>query len=202
MIFLWIFLGILIFLSLLSMLSAHIVLEYREDVTLTLSVLFFKYSLIPAKKKKTRISKKKGKQKKKQKPKEAPQNQQAPKKGILERLGFLRELLTTLLEKTLGHLKIRTARIRIRVATGDAASTAILFGAVNGGVALLLETLDQFGKLKVTRRDEIEVIPDYLATETTVDIRLLFSLRMWQILDILWKAFLAYIKIKKQKVRS
>lgn len=202
MIFLWIFLGILIFLSLLSMLSAHIVLEYREDVTLTLSVLFFKYSLVPAKKKKTRISKKKGKQKKKQKPKEAPQKERATKKGVLERLGFLRELLTAMLEKTLGHLKIRTARIRIRVATGDAASTAILFGAVNGGVALLLETLDQFGKLKVTRRDEIEVIPDYLATETTVDIRLLFSLRMWQILDILWKAFLAYIKIKKQKVRS
>ncbi len=199
MIFLWIFIGILIFLFLLSLLSASLVLEYREDVSLTLSVLFFKYSLLPAKKKKTRLLKKKEKQKKKQTSKESPQKEKAPKKGILEKLDFLRELLTALLEKTLGHLRIRTARIRIRVATGDAASTAVLFGAVNGGVALLLETLDAFGKLKVTRRDKIEVIPDYLATETAVDIRLLFSLRVWQILDILLKAFLAYIKIKNKK---
>ncbi len=204
MIFLWIFLGILIFLSLLSMLSAHLVLEYREDITLTLSVLFFKYPLFPAKKKNIRLSKQKKKRETKpQKKGQSPNGEtKAKEKGILERLGALRELLSVLLDRTFGHLSIRTARIRIRVATGDAASTAILFGAVNGGVVLLLETLDRFGKLKANRQDEIEVSPDYLAEKTTADIRLLFSLRVWHIADILLKTFVTYIKSKKQKERS
>lgn len=215
MIVLWILLGILILLFLLSMLSAHIVLEYREDVTLTLSVLFLKFRLFPAKKEKIRLSdySQKAIEKRKRKAlraanKKKPQKQTATKqeatqqKGIMEKLKELRELLAVLLGKTFGHLSIRAARIRIVVATGDAASTSILCGAVSGGVALLLETLDRFGKLKNKANDEVTVAPDYLAEQTTADIRLLFSLRVWQILDILLKTFFTYIKSKKQKAKS
>ena len=53
---LWIILGFLGLLLLISMLTAHAVIEYQDDVTLTLSVLFFKIPLFPAKKKKVRIS--------------------------------------------------------------------------------------------------------------------------------------------------
>ncbi len=208
----WIIIGLLILLSLLSMLSAHIVLEYREDITLTLSVLFLKFQFFPTKKKKIRLSdyskkaiekKKRREQKtaKKKKPQKQSTSKEAKteKKGIVERLKDIRELVTVLLDKTFGHLSVRAARIRILVATGDAASTAILFGAVNGGVVFLLETLDRFGTLKATRKDEIEVRPDYLAEKTTADIRLIFSLRVWHILDILLKTFRTYIKTKNKK---
>ena len=202
MIFLWIFLGILMLLSLLSLLKANLILEYREDVSLTLRILCFRYPLYPSQKKKVRPQKQKKKPKKQDK--KQPSTKEAPKKekGILEKLGTLRELLSVLLERTLGHLRIRTARIRLRVATGDAASTAVLFGAVNGAVSLLLETLDHFDKLEISRGDEIEILPDYLAEKTTADIRLLFTLRVWHILDILLKAFVTYTQTKKQKVKS
>ena len=52
MVALLIILGLAVLLLLLSMLTAHAVLEYRENVNLTLSVLFFKFRLFPAKKKK------------------------------------------------------------------------------------------------------------------------------------------------------
>ena len=199
MIFLWIFLGVLSLLFLFSMLSAHLVIEYREELTLTLRFLCFKYPLFLSKQKKLHRSKTKKKQ-----IKSAPQNAttkdgSGKEKGILEKLLELRGFLSELLERTLGHLSIRAARIRIRVATGDAASTAVLFGAVNGGVVLLLELLDRFAKLKTKATDEIEVVPDYLAEKTSADIRLLFSLRVWQIVHILWKTL---ISNKKQKVRS
>ncbi len=205
MIFLWILLGILALLFLLSMLSAHIILEYREEVTLTLSVLFLKFRLFPAKKKKSRFpahTKKAAKKKRGRKTTTAEAKPSGEEKGILKNLKDIRSLLAVLLERTLGHLSIRAARIHIFVATGDAASTAILYGAVNGGVALLLETLNQFGKLKTKRNDEILVCPDYLGEKTRVDLRISFSLRVWHILDILLKALLAYTKTKKQKVKS
>lgn len=202
MIFLWIFLGILIFLSLLSILKAHIVLEYREDISLTLRILCFHYPLYPSKKKKIRPTKQKKKPKKQAKKQSSTKETPQKEKGILEKLGALRELLSVLLTRTLGHLKIRTARIRIRVATGDAASTAVLFGAVNSAVSLLLETLDQFETLEIARGDEIEVIPDYLSETTSADLRLLFTLRVWHIFDILLKTFVTYTKTKNKKARS
>ena len=198
MIFLWIFLGVLSLLFLLSMLSAQLVVEYREELTLTLRVLCFKYPLFPLKPKKLRHTKAK-KSKAKPKPQTSTSRDSTKKeKGILEKLVELRGFLTKLLERTLGYLSIRTARIRIRVATGDAASTAVLFGAVNGGVVLLLELLDRFGKLKTKASDEIKVFPDYLSEKTTADIRILFSLRVWQIAHLLWKTFVSN-KIQKQK---
>ncbi|MBO5305721.1 MAG: DUF2953 domain-containing protein [Clostridia bacterium] len=216
MIVLWILLSILVLLLLLSILSARMVLEYREDITLSLSVLFLNFRLFPAKKEKIRLSdyskkaieKQKRKEIKKAKKektkKQAVKNNQekTQSKDILEKLKDIRELVTALLDKTFGHLSIGATRIRILVATGDAASTAILCGAVSGAVSLLMETLDHFGKLKTKARDEITVAPDYLAEQTTADIRLVFSLRVWQILDILLKSFTIYIKTKKQKAKS
>mgnify|MGYP003290890477 CR=1 FL=1 len=202
MIFLWIFLGILIFFALLALLNVHLILEYQEDVTLTLSVLFFKYALFPSKKKKETPSGPK-KQRKEKKKEVSSNGETKPKeKGVLEKLSTLRDLLGVLLKKTLGHLQVRASRIRIRVATGDAASTAILFGAVNAGMVFLLETLDRFVKIKTYSGDDIEVRPDYLAEKTTVDVRLLFSLRVWHLCDILLKTFMAHIHSKKKKVRS
>lgn len=198
MIFLWIFLGIVSLLFLFAMLSAHLVLEYREELTLTFRVLFFKRTLIPTKQKKTRLTKSKKKHAKPTKKVEANKGSTNKPKGILEKLTELRGVLSELLERTLGHLSIRTARIRIRVATGDAASTAVLFGAVNGGVVLLLELLDRFGKLKTKSTDEIEVFPDYLSEKTEINVRIFFSLRVWQILCILWKTFVT-TKTKNKK---
>ncbi len=211
---LWILLGILVLLFLLSMLSAHVVLEYRESVSLTLSVLFLNFRLFPKKKKKIRLSdyskkaieKRKRREKrlaKKQKPKKqaSKSENKAEEKGIVERLGQIRDILIALLGKTFGHLSVSATRIRILVATGDAASTAILFGAVNGAVVFLMEALDHFGSLKNKPKDELEIRPDYLAEKTTVDIRFVFSLRVWHILDILLQTFFTYIKSKKQKTK-
>ena len=57
-------------------------------------------------------------------------------------------------------------------------------------------------KIKTYSGDDIEVRPDYLAEKTMVDIRLLFSLRVWHLCDILLKTFMAHIHSKKKKVKS
>ncbi len=203
-------LGLLALLLLLSMLTAHAVLEYRDDMTLTLSILFFKFRLFPAKQKKVRISdysrkdtqKRKRKASKNKKQKSATSSQKPnEEKGILEKLDGLRKLLSALLQNTFGHLKIRASRIRIHVATGDAASTAVLYGAVNGALVIVLEALDHFGKLKSKKQDVIEVKPDFLAQNTTADIRIDFSLRVWQALDIALKTLVSHIRSKNKNAK-
>ena len=210
MVALLIVLGLMALLLLLSLLTAHAVLEYRDDMTLTLSILFFKFRLFPAKQKKVRISdysrKDKPKRKRKaskNKKQESATSSQKPKeeKGILEKLDGLKKLLSSLLKNTFGHLKIRASRIRIHVATGDAASTAILFGAVNGALVCVLEALDRFGKLRSKKQDVIEVTPDFLAEKTTADIRIDFSLRVWQILDIALRTFVSHIRSKNKNIK-
>jgi hypothetical protein len=208
MVALLIILGLAVLLLLLSMLTAHAVLEYRENVNLTLSVLFFKFRLFPAKKKKVRISNhsKKSARKRKRKTEKKPKSESSPQKpteekGILEKLDGLKKLLSALLKNTFGHLKIRTSRIRIHVAAGDAASTAVLYGAVNSALVFILEMLDRFGKLNSKKQDVIEVAPDFISEKTTVDIRIDFSLRVWQIIDIALKTFVSYIRSKNKNTK-
>ena len=208
MVALLIILGLAVLLLLLSMLTAHAVLEYRENVNLTLSVLFFKFRLFPAKKKKVRISNhsKKSARKRKRKTEKKPKSESSPQKpteekGILEKLDGLKMLLSALLKNTFGHLKIRTSHIRIHVAAGDAASTAVLYGAVNSALVFILEMLDCFGKLNSKKQDVIEVAPDFISEKTTVDIRIDFSLRVWQIIDIALKTFVSYIRSKNKNTK-
>ena len=200
MIFLWILVGILVFLFLLfliAMLTVRFTLECREEITLTCSFLFIKRTIIPAEQESTLLAdllelkrrpKKKQKRTQKQLPTSPSDRTERKEVGVVELLFELCDLLLVLLKNSRGHLTVRTSRIRILVATGDAASTAVLFGAVNGAVVSLLEILDRFWKLKTKPKDELEVRPDYLAETTTVDIRMLFSLRIWQIVYILYKA--------------
>ena len=94
--------GFLALLLLLSMLHVHAVLEYQEDLTLTLSLLFFKYRIFPAKTKKVRASdySRKAIQKRKQK---ASKNKMRHKPRGIEKnhkLCFLREIMRVFISAT------------------------------------------------------------------------------------------------------
>lgn len=213
----WVLLGIALLIFFLLMLRGDLILCFREDFSVTLSVLFLRFRLYPSTKRPVRLSDYTPKAIQKRRQKEQRKTEKARKKAkqkqytaivrekpsagknILQNLGLIRDLLTSLLKVSFGHLCIRSSRIRIKVATGDAASTAILFGAVNQSVVFLLETLSGFGTLKQSRRDEIVVQPDFVADKTTTDIRLVFSLRTWHILDILFKVAITYLKSKNKK---
>ena len=95
------------------------------------------------------------------------------------------------------HVRLRATRIVIKVATDDAAKTAILFGAVNQAVAAILEILDSSGKLQGLKSARILVAPDFTAEKTSADIHIVLSLRVWHMLDILLRAAWRFVKRKK-----
>lgn len=94
---------------------------------------------------------------------------------------------------------MRVARLHINVATGDAASTAILYGTVAQSAAYIAALLDSTKTLKNAARADVDIHADYLSEKTTADIEIGFSLRVWQVIDILIRTGITFIKKEIRK---
>lgn len=216
-----IILSVLLVLFLLLMLRGNVTVEYRDAVSVRITALGISLWQYPRKKKKIKLSdytpekiakrkrheerrlarrlaKKKKQLAKKAKKGEVRTTEATPpkKRGLLENLELIREILTTLLARFTKHIRLRATRIKITVATDDAAKTAILFGAVNQAVVGLVELLDQTKKWRRLRESELSVKADFTADKSIADISITLSLRVWQVLDILFRTALSYIKTK------
>lgn len=211
---LFILLVIALLIVLLLYSRATLTLQYRDTIEITLSVLGLRFPLYPKKKKKVKISdysiksiqkrrlKEQKKALKKRKKKNKPpirDNEQTKKRSVSQNLRILRGVAAPLSKRFFGHLRLCATHIHILVATGDAASTAILFGIINQSVIYLLEILDSFGSLRHGKSENISVKPDFTSDKTSVDIKLDFSLRIHHILDILIQTVALYLKEKNKK---
>ena len=111
------------------------------------------------------------------------------------------EILSMFKTRFFKHFRIRVARIRVSIATGDAASTAILYGAVSQAVYPIAAFLTEFTNINDLEKADIDLRPDFLGENTTVDLKISFSLRVWHLADILLRALRSYTKTKKAAVR-
>lgn len=214
-------LALVAFFVLLFLLRVRVVLTADDaKVRLTLRVLCFTFSLYPGKRvdprkyspervkkreakkakkaarKAAKAAKKAAKQKKPAATtKKAPKASEAPM-TLTEKLTLVRKLLVALLRATGKHLYLRAARLHIRVATGDAATTAIAYGAVSGGVALILTVLDKFTVLHAAPPD-VAVIADYLGEKPHIDARVVFSMRVGGAVCVLFSVAFAFLKPRR-----
>ena len=101
------------------------------------------------------------------------------------------------MRKTGKHLHLHTARLYIAVATGDAASTAILCGAVSQSLSYLLALLDRVTRL-CSKPREVAVFPDYLSEKSRADVKLVFFLRVGGAFALLFSFALAFLRAKLQ----
>lgn len=211
-------LSVAAFFFLLLLLRVRVVLTADDtDVRLKLCVLCFSFPLYPRgrinprkyslralrrreEKKARRVAKKAAKAAKKEAAKKksaAPAKKSPPPHKapatLTEKLTLIRQLLAALLRATGKHLHLRAARLHIRVATGDAATTAIAYGAVSGGVALILAVLDRFTVLKAPVPN-VAVIADYLGEKSHIDACIVFSVRVGGALCMLFSVALAYLR--------
>jgi hypothetical protein len=99
-----------------------------------------------------------------------------------------------------GKLHIKVARLHVNVATGDAATTAILYGAVYPAAHLLFAGLDKISKIDGKKKADMLITADYLGEQTTVDLKITFSTSLGAVLGAVLKAgfkfLFGYIKIK------
>ncbi len=208
-------------LAFILLLKFKIVIEYADEVCLTVRVLGIPFRILPRRTKKVRVSryglrrmrkrdarrrlalakraraqKEKDALKKQRKAERKAAKRNRPKTPLNETVNMILALVKIILARFGRHLHIELTRLRITVATGDAAKTAILWGAVYPAVGALLEVLDRITNLHTVRRCDILVVPDYLAEHFSADIRIAFSLRVWHLLDILFRALFGFLRHK------
>lgn len=216
MIILLIILAIIAFIALLK---ATVIISYNDEVELTVKVLFIKIQILPSKKKRgpRKMSDKKArkirekmraKAEKKRLSKEAKEKEKAEKKKSGEKKSISETINTVKMFSSLGvavietffkHLRIRVARIKIKVATGDAATTAIAYGAITQSLNILLPLLESVKNFEKLNKTDIDISVDFLEESPTIDLKLGFSIRVWHVFDV---AFAALGKFLKHKLKA
>ena len=215
MIVLNILIGIVLFFAFILSLKANVRLEFKDELILSVSVLGIKIKILPSKAPKPvnykdytyekhqkrlekarlaelqKAEKKKAKTEAKQKKKAAKKEQKKarrkqPKRSISDWVNIAVGILAVFFEKFTKHLRIKVARLKVNVATGDAASTAIMYGATVQAVAYLIEIIRSVTNVDGLEKADISVNPDYLSEKTSFDLCFVFSLKVWHLFDILF----------------
>ena len=149
------------------------------------------------KKEKAEAKKKKKEQRKSETAEQKKARKNHPKRSVSDWIDIAVSVLAVFFEKFSKRLHIKVARLKVNVATGDAASTAILYGAIIQSVAYLIEILDKVTNVDGLEKADIHVNADYLSEKTTLDLCFVFSLRVWHLFDILfgiiWRAIKKFV---------
>ena len=149
MVFLYILLGILLLIFLISLIRVQVFFFYSEDITLTLKLLFFKIKLLPQdeeKKKKEKKPKKEKKEKKKKEEEEKPEKDKKEEKkkpsllaklkdkhgvtGLIDLFRSAANIATGMLKGIISHVVFEKLDVGIMLSGEDAAAVALTYGKV------------------------------------------------------------------------
>ena len=148
---------------------------------------------------KKKADKKRLKKEQKKEIKEAEKKEKEKKTSISDILSTV-SLATAVAKAALGsffsHLRVDVAKLKIKIATGDAASTAVAYGAVTGALSCLFALLENNKNVRFTRKAEMDVVCDFLGESPSAEIKISFSLRVWHLLHVAFSALKRFIKHK------
>lgn len=147
MVFLYILLGILLLIFLISLIRVQVFFFYSEDITLTLKLLFFKIKLLPQdeEKKKEKKPKKQKKEKKKEEEEKPEKDKKEEKKkpsllaklkdkhgvtGLIDLFRSAASIATGMLKGIISHVVFEKLDVGIMLSGEDAASVALTYGKV------------------------------------------------------------------------
>ena len=198
---------ILLFFVFLLSLKATITIAYSDELTLKVRVLGISIRILPKKEKKgpRSMSKKKAERirekarKKAKKKREAALAKEEEKKRrkeeargkkkksmseILDTLTMVRSIASEVIRRFFRHLRIDVARVHVKVATGDAATTAVAYGAACTALNILLPVLSEVKNFSLPDEKDFSVEPDFLGDTPTLDVKISFSLRVWHVFHV------------------
>lgn len=128
----------------------------------------------------------------------------AMKKASKPALGDLIPLVCRVLgvfcSRFFGKLRIKVARLNVRVGAADAMQAAVLYGVANQSVQYLLAGLGRITNLDGLDKAEISVVPDFLSGKIDFDFKLTVRVSIGNVLGAVlragWKFLVGYIRIK------
>lgn len=192
------------------MLPVRIILSCDDGFCAKVRILFFSFNIPPEKKTKRKMNAKdfKNEVKKLRRSSEKKQKKKKTKKKYSsDDIPFYFNLIKDFIEKTYASAKrgltVKIQRINIVIATEDAAKTAIMYGVISQGCAYFLEFLKGLTKIKYKKRANINISTDFLSTQTTFDLRIILSWKLYRALGIAvstaYRALMALLAHNKRR---
>ncbi len=158
---------------------------YKNEVKVFLSVLGIRFRIYPEKPLKPgsraarkRAMKKRARKRKRQLQKAKDAAAGKPTLNLVENIQLVLSILKTAYQKTRGKMILRVRRFRIRVATGDAATTAILYGHVLTASTLLMQWISSCVNPIKRKQDAMQVYPDFLSNKSDAEVDIEIGLRL------------------------
>lgn len=194
----WIVVGsILLFFVILVLCPVTCSIRYQDALFLKIRFLFISYQILPEKKKRKKSEKKKkSKEKKVQKSeKESPIKAIIKDRGLSGFLRFIKELTATAagaLKKLWKHIRISNLSADVRVATEDAADTAIQYGHVCAVVYPSVNFLASNGKCK---NYHVLVVPDFSSETSSVEFSANVHVKLCFLISLAVSTLIQIIKI-------
>lgn len=204
--------SVILFIFLTGCIRAHVFLRVRENLDVYIKILFIEIRAFTTKKAdppdpELDLPPKKAKKKKPKKKKEKKSKDEEKSKSkmtITDILDMVKKLLATIFKRLKKYLRVRVHNFSVCVATGDAAKTAIMFGAICGSCSLIFDILESAMDFKIEEDAEIGARCDYLSEKTLANIGVDISITVGQIMKlaiaavgvVIWK-FLTSKKVKK-----
>ena len=173
---LYIILAIVALLIFILFLPIRVYASYFDSVCVYLRICGISFPIYPSKKRRKALRKSQQKKKKSSDFAVSATTQQK-KKGLTQHLQSFRlylRVLKKIEERLRGAFKIEILEMYASVSTGDAASTAILYGAVSQGFSYILAITDAFLRTKYSVKN-ICVIPNYTGTDSEFKIKIKLS---------------------------
>ncbi len=191
---------IVLFFALLFSIPIHVLVKAENtDVQVIARIFTFKIPLFPSKKRKKSEKKpKKSKKKKGTDTKKSSQNgkKTQKKRDIPSLIKLILKLVKAVLRKFPRHFRVKILRYEVTVATGDAAKTALLYGAVTGLSSQLFAALRAGTRFKIKRKAPVNVYADFLGEKSKLEAEIDLSVTVFGALSMLMTAGLAFVKAK------
>lgn len=186
--------AILLVIALILFLPVHVTAVIRDDAAVFLRILFIKIKLFPMKEKpekKEKKKKQKGAEKKKSEKKE--EKKEKEKRNIPELVHSVADVLSVFLRQFSKHVKIRVLRYKIIIGTGDAAKTALLYGATEQATAYLFTALGKNINFAFSKKNSL-VWVDFTSEKTVADVKIDVSINVFGALAMILPTFMAFVR--------
>ena len=95
-------------------------------------------------------------------------------------------VVITVIKRFSKHIKVNVHKLRIKVASSDASTTAIAYGSIVQTVNALLPVLEETKAFTLPQNaEDLNVRADFTDDTPEIDLKISLSLRVWHILDII-----------------
>lgn len=184
-----IILAIVILIALLLSVKVVLRITYADSLAIYLKILFVKIRLYPSKKREKKYphsmsrrkakkikdsldgKKKLSKKKKQKKDKKGKPDKEKEAPDLISIVSIVTSFVKSFLKVFAGSVRLKFSRLKIVVASEDAATTAITYGAVTQGINVLFPLLEGIKNVKkLPPKKELSVRADFLSDTPSVDI--------------------------------